>query len=207
LSYEVRTFDRGRLPSEDLLEVADDVDADLIVIGLRRRSTLGKFILGSNAGRSHSTDAGGPLGVGVGPPALPYLPQLLPQGVRIGDRARRGRVDRTRQPPLAALGREVGQHHLARSAVRERDRYAELGVGPAQLLAALHLADDRAPPVGKQLVDPHGLVDLVTEVTGDGKGNLAKRRRHAPTPPELGDQRAEAVPAVRRLPHNLVLHQ
>jgi nucleotide-binding universal stress UspA family protein len=51
LSYEVRTFDRGRLPSEDLLEVADDVDADLIVIGLRRRSTLGKFILGSNAQR------------------------------------------------------------------------------------------------------------------------------------------------------------
>ncbi len=47
----MRTFDRGRLPSEDLLEVADDVDADLIVIGLRRRSTLGKFILGSNAQR------------------------------------------------------------------------------------------------------------------------------------------------------------
>lgn len=51
LSYEVRTFDRGTLPSEDLLEVADEVDADLIVIGLRRRSTLGKFMLGSNAQR------------------------------------------------------------------------------------------------------------------------------------------------------------
>jgi nucleotide-binding universal stress UspA family protein len=51
LSHEVRTFDRGTMPSEDLLEVADEVDADLIVIGLRRRSTLGKFILGSNAQR------------------------------------------------------------------------------------------------------------------------------------------------------------
>lgn len=49
LTHEVRTFDRGTVPSEDLLEVADEVDADLIVIGLRRRSTLGKFILGSNA--------------------------------------------------------------------------------------------------------------------------------------------------------------
>lgn len=49
LSHEVRTFDRGTMPSEDLIEVADEVDADLIVIGLRRRSTLGKFILGSNA--------------------------------------------------------------------------------------------------------------------------------------------------------------
>jgi nucleotide-binding universal stress UspA family protein len=51
LSHQVRTFDRGTLPSEDLLEVADEVDADLIVIGLRRRSTLGKFVLGSNAQR------------------------------------------------------------------------------------------------------------------------------------------------------------
>lgn len=49
LKFEVRRFDRGRLPSEDLLEVADEVAADLIVIGLRRRSTVGKLILGSNA--------------------------------------------------------------------------------------------------------------------------------------------------------------
>ncbi len=49
LTHEVRTFDRGRMPSEDLLEVADEVDADLIVIGLRRRSAIGKFMLGSNA--------------------------------------------------------------------------------------------------------------------------------------------------------------
>ncbi len=49
LTYEVRTLDRGRLASEDLLEVADEVDADLIVIGLRKRSPVGKLFLGSNA--------------------------------------------------------------------------------------------------------------------------------------------------------------
>lgn len=49
LSHEVRTFDRGTLPSEDLLEVADEVGADMIVIGLRKRSSLGKFLMGSNA--------------------------------------------------------------------------------------------------------------------------------------------------------------
>lgn len=49
LDHEVRTFDRGRLPSEELLAVADDVAADLIVIGLRRRSPVGKLLLGSHA--------------------------------------------------------------------------------------------------------------------------------------------------------------
>jgi len=51
LTHEVRTLDRGRLPSEELLEVAGEVDADFIVIGLRRRSPLGKLVLGSNAQR------------------------------------------------------------------------------------------------------------------------------------------------------------
>lgn len=49
LAYEVRRFDRGRLPSEELVTVAEEVDADFIVIGLRRRSAVGKFILGSQA--------------------------------------------------------------------------------------------------------------------------------------------------------------
>ena len=37
--------------AEDLLEVATDQDAELIVIGLRRRTPIGKLILGSNAQR------------------------------------------------------------------------------------------------------------------------------------------------------------
>lgn len=37
--------------ADDLLQVADDVRADLIVIGLRRRTPVGKLILGSNAQR------------------------------------------------------------------------------------------------------------------------------------------------------------
>lgn len=49
VEHELRTFDRGRLPSEDLLEVAESVDADFIVIGLRQRSTVGKLLLGSQA--------------------------------------------------------------------------------------------------------------------------------------------------------------
>ena len=38
-------------PADDLIRVADDVAADFIVIGLRRRSPVGKLILGSNAQR------------------------------------------------------------------------------------------------------------------------------------------------------------
>ncbi len=52
LDYEVRTFDRGRLPSEDLLEVAESVAADMVVIGLRQRSAVGKLILAPMPSRS-----------------------------------------------------------------------------------------------------------------------------------------------------------
>jgi nucleotide-binding universal stress UspA family protein len=37
--------------ADDLDAIADEVDADLIVIGLRRRSAVGKLILGSAASR------------------------------------------------------------------------------------------------------------------------------------------------------------
>ena len=39
----------GPTPSEDLVQCATEEDAELIVIGLRRRSPVGKFLLGSNA--------------------------------------------------------------------------------------------------------------------------------------------------------------
>lgn len=45
----VRDFARGNDPSEDLIDVADKEHAALIVIGLRRRSPVGKLLMGSNA--------------------------------------------------------------------------------------------------------------------------------------------------------------
>jgi nucleotide-binding universal stress UspA family protein len=46
---EVRELVLGRSPSEDVVALAADEGADLIVIGLRRRSPVGKLVLGSNA--------------------------------------------------------------------------------------------------------------------------------------------------------------
>ena len=51
LAYEVRHLPRSGDPADDLLQVAGDVSAEVIVIGLRRRSPVGKLILGSNAQR------------------------------------------------------------------------------------------------------------------------------------------------------------
>jgi nucleotide-binding universal stress UspA family protein len=45
----VRDFARGNDPADDLVDVADSEQAALIVIGLRRRSPVGKLLLGSNA--------------------------------------------------------------------------------------------------------------------------------------------------------------
>ncbi len=49
VEHEVRQLVRGADPAEDLIAVAEEVDADLIVIGLRRRTPVGKLIMGSNA--------------------------------------------------------------------------------------------------------------------------------------------------------------
>ena len=51
VEHEVRQLVRGMDPAEDLVNVAEEVDAEFIVIGLRRRSPVGKLILGSNAQR------------------------------------------------------------------------------------------------------------------------------------------------------------
>jgi nucleotide-binding universal stress UspA family protein len=51
IDHEVRQLVRGLEPAEDLIAVAEEVGADLIVIGLRRRTPVGKLILGSNAQR------------------------------------------------------------------------------------------------------------------------------------------------------------
>jgi nucleotide-binding universal stress UspA family protein len=47
--YQLKEFVRGNSPAEDLLRVAEDEDAELIVLGLRRRSPVGKLVMGSNA--------------------------------------------------------------------------------------------------------------------------------------------------------------
>jgi len=41
--------ERGVDPGEDLIAVAEEVGAQLVVVGLRRRSLVGKLFLGSNA--------------------------------------------------------------------------------------------------------------------------------------------------------------
>ncbi len=51
IEHEVRSLVRGNEPSEDLIAVAEESEADFIVIGLRRRTPVGKLILGSNAQR------------------------------------------------------------------------------------------------------------------------------------------------------------
>ena len=51
VQHEVRQLVRGMDPAEDLVNIAAELDAELIIIGLRRRSPVGKLILGSNAQR------------------------------------------------------------------------------------------------------------------------------------------------------------
>lgn len=49
--FEILTLVRGNDPTDDLIQVAENHNASLIVIGLRRRSPIGKLVLGSNAQR------------------------------------------------------------------------------------------------------------------------------------------------------------
>ena len=49
VEHEVRHFTSGTTPADDLLSVAEEVTARLVVIGVRRRTPIGKLILGSTA--------------------------------------------------------------------------------------------------------------------------------------------------------------
>ncbi|MBZ2195636.1 universal stress protein [Occultella gossypii] len=51
VGFDVRHLQRGNDVAEALMGAAEEAGAELIVIGLRRRSPLGKLILGSNAQR------------------------------------------------------------------------------------------------------------------------------------------------------------
>jgi nucleotide-binding universal stress UspA family protein len=49
VTYEIRQPVRGKGGAEEVLEAAEETNAELIVIGLRPRSAVGKLLLGSNA--------------------------------------------------------------------------------------------------------------------------------------------------------------
>jgi nucleotide-binding universal stress UspA family protein len=47
--HEFRQQPSGREPADQVVDIADDLGAELIVIGMRRRSPVGKLLLGSTA--------------------------------------------------------------------------------------------------------------------------------------------------------------
>lgn len=49
VKHRLIEYARGNAPAEDLLQASKEEQADMIVIGVRRRSPVGKLILGSNA--------------------------------------------------------------------------------------------------------------------------------------------------------------
>ena len=51
LPTELRSLSLGKDIAEELNEIAEEVDAAFIVIGLRHRTTVGKLIMGSAASR------------------------------------------------------------------------------------------------------------------------------------------------------------
>jgi nucleotide-binding universal stress UspA family protein len=51
MAYEIRTPTDAQDSAEELIRIAETTGADFIVIGLRRRSPVGKLLLGSNAQR------------------------------------------------------------------------------------------------------------------------------------------------------------
>jgi nucleotide-binding universal stress UspA family protein len=51
VEHDVRGLVRGNDPADDLIAIADEASAEMIVIGLRKRTPVGKLIMGSNAQR------------------------------------------------------------------------------------------------------------------------------------------------------------
>jgi nucleotide-binding universal stress UspA family protein len=51
LAHEIRSGDADADPVDQILTVVEEVGAELLVIGMRRRSPVGKFLLGSAAQR------------------------------------------------------------------------------------------------------------------------------------------------------------
>jgi nucleotide-binding universal stress UspA family protein len=51
VTFTIRQEVRGREAADELIDVLEEVRAELCVIGIRRRSAVGKMVLGSNAHR------------------------------------------------------------------------------------------------------------------------------------------------------------
>lgn len=51
IAHEIRHLDRGQEAAQDLVDVAEQAGAELIVIGLRRRGPSGKLVLGTSSQR------------------------------------------------------------------------------------------------------------------------------------------------------------
>ena len=51
VGFSIRQFVRGREAWEEVLDAVEETGAELCVIGIRRRSAVGKALLGSNAHR------------------------------------------------------------------------------------------------------------------------------------------------------------
>ena len=49
VSYDIVKYVRDQSPSQDIIAAAEESNADLIVIGYRKRSAVGKALLGSQA--------------------------------------------------------------------------------------------------------------------------------------------------------------
>ena len=54
VEVEVPQQVRGQEPSEEVVSLAAQENAELLVIGLRRRTAVGKFIMGSHGSAHHA---------------------------------------------------------------------------------------------------------------------------------------------------------
>jgi nucleotide-binding universal stress UspA family protein len=51
VDHELRQLVRGHEPADEVVDLAAELGAELVVIGMRHRSAVGKFLLGSTAQR------------------------------------------------------------------------------------------------------------------------------------------------------------
>jgi nucleotide-binding universal stress UspA family protein len=51
VDHEIRQLVRGHEPADEVVDLAEELGAELVVIGMRHRSAVGKFLLGSTAQR------------------------------------------------------------------------------------------------------------------------------------------------------------